>query len=228
MDIDSLEKIIIYEFKDKGLLKLALTHSSFGNEVVLEKKGNNERLEFLGDAVLELVVSDYLYVGETAIAEGELSKKRAGIVCEPGLAFSARRISLGDYILLGKGEKNSHGEQRDSILSDAFEALIGAIYLDGGIDEARRFIHDNVLNDITERTFFHDAKTELQMVVQNVYKSTPAYEVIEESGPPHDKTFTVKCIINGEDYSTGMGHSKKTAQQNAAAEALTKFMNEEE
>lgn len=228
MGLSDFEKIIKYEFVDKNRLKLALTHSSFGHEVTLNKIANNERLEFLGDAVLELVVSDYLFKNETTVSEGELSKKRASIVCEPGLAFSARRINLGDYLFLGKGEKLNHGEQRDSILSDAFEALIGAIYLDGGLDKAKQFIYDNVLNDITERTFFYDAKTELQMVVQNKYKATPRYEVVEEIGPPHDRTFVVKCIINDEDYSTGSGHSKKLAQQEAAAMALKKFLDKED
>lgn len=227
MNFDLLQEKIKYNFKDKSLLKLALTHSSFGHEVMIKKVGNNERLEFLGDAVLELVVSDYLYRSNQSVDEGDLSKKRASIVCEPGLAYSAREIELGQCILLGKGEILNHGNERDSILSDAFEALIGAIYLDGGLEEAKRFIYDNVINKLEERTFFYDAKTELQVYVQNNLKVSPTYEVIDESGPSHDKTFVVNCLVDGVAVGTGSGRSKKLAQQNAAAMALSEYLKKE-
>lgn len=224
MELELLEKTIKYSFKDKNLLKLSLTHSSYGHELMIRKTGDNERLEFLGDAVLELVVSEHLYKNLESVSEGELSRKRAGTVCEPGLAFSARRINLGDYILLGKGERLNHGEERDSILSDAFEALIGAIFLDGGLEPAKEFIYANVLDSDETRNFFYDAKTEIQVVAQERFKTSPTYELVEESGPPHAKTFVVDCIVNGEALGRGSGRSKKLAQQNAAAEALSKLL----
>lgn len=220
-----IEKNIGYEFRNKALLKLALTHSSYGHELMIKggRDENNERLEFLGDAVLELVSSDYLFHNYSDTHEGKLSKLRASLVCEPSLAEAARMIHLDEFILLGRGEKNNHGERRDSIVSDAFEAVIGAIYLDGGIDRAREFILKNVLNDIENKRLFYDAKTELQVLVQERFQCIPEYDTIEEAGPPHNREYTVECRIDGKVYGTGKGNSKKSAQQKAAYQAIIKL-----
>lgn len=228
--IEELEELIDYKFKDKSLLKLALTHSSYGHEVMIHKHGprDNERLEFLGDAVLELVSSEYLYKLYESIPEGRLSKLRASLVCEPTLAECARSIRLNEFLLLGKGEKQNKGDERDSIVSDAFEAVIGAIYLDGGLEPAAKFINRLVLNNIESKHLFYDAKTELQMMVQNLYQCVPVYEILSEEGPPHDKSYTVSCQINGEEYGMGSGNSKKSAQQKAAYSAILKLQTEQE
>ena len=226
--LKTLEEKLGYEFKDREYLKLALTHSSYGNEVMLKTAHgkNNERLEFLGDAVLELVSSEFLYTEYSHIPEGELSKLRASLVSEAPLADCARTIELDKYILLGRGEKQNHGEQRDSILSDAYEAVIGAIYLDGGIDEAKKFVRRYVLADIEHKKRFYDAKTELQVIVQERFQCTPEYVVINESGPAHEKEFTLSCRIKGEEYGVGVGRSKKAAQQQAAYMAIMKLEEE--
>ncbi|MGN0165112.1 MAG: ribonuclease III [Lachnospiraceae bacterium] len=227
---DELEKLIGYTFKDKRLLRLAMTHSSYGHEVMIHKSGpkDNERLEFLGDAVLELVTSVYLYKLYDTIPEGRLSKLRASLVCEPSLATCARRIRLNEFLLLGKGEKQNKGDERDSIISDAFEALIGAIYLDGGMEPASEFINRLVLDDIESKRLFYDAKTELQVIIQNKYQCVPLYETISEEGPPHDKHYTVSCIVNDVEYGRGTGNSKKSAQQKAAYNAIIRLKEEQE
>ena len=223
--IEELEAALGYSFKDKNLLRLALTHSSYGHEVLIKKNGpkDNERLEFLGDAVLELVTSEYLYKYYKNIPEGQLSKIRASLVCEPTLAACARTISVDEFILLGKGEKLSKGNEKDSIVSDAFEAIIGAVYLDGGLSQAAELIGKLVLTDIENKRLFYDAKTELQIMVQNQYQCFPVYEVISEEGPPHDKSYTVRCMINDESFGVGSGNSKKQAQQHAAYDAILNF-----
>ena len=217
-----LEENIAYSFKNRLYLETAMTHSSYSHELMVykDKKNNNERLEFLGDAVLELISSEFLFKKYSDLPEGNLSKLRASLVSEGPLAECARKIELDRFIMLGRGEKLNHGNERDSILSDAFEALIGAIYLDGGLEEARKFVVANVMSNIDERHLFHDAKTELQMIVQNRYQSVPAYETIEESGPAHCKKYTVTCTIEGRTLCTGTGSSKKAAQQDAAAKAI--------
>ena len=227
---ERLEKNIGYAFKDRRLLETAMTHSSYSHELLVnkDKKKNNERLEFLGDAVLELVSSEFLFKKYTDLPEGNLSKLRASLVSEGPLAACARKIELDELIMLGKGERLNHGNERDSILSDAFEAVIGAIYLDGGLEEARRFVTGHVMTDIDERKLFHDAKTELQMIVQNRYQSVPVYETIEESGPAHCRIYTVTCAIEGRTVSTGTGTSKKAAQQDAAARAICLISSEPE
>ncbi|MBP3238091.1 MAG: ribonuclease III [Lachnospiraceae bacterium] len=224
-----LEKNIAYSFKNRLYLETAMTHSSYSHElmVVKDKKRNNERLEFLGDAVLELISSEFLFKKYSDLPEGNLSKLRASLVSEGPLAICARKIELDRFIMLGRGERQNHGNERDSILSDAFEALIGAIYLDGGIEEARRFVIEHVMTDIDERKLFHDAKTELQMIVQNKYQSVPVYEVIEEHGPAHCKEYTVTCTVEGKTLCTGTGSSKKAAQQDAAAKAIELLRVEE-
>ena len=223
-----IEKNIGYNFNNKALLKNALTHSSYSHELMIGKERgvDNERLEFLGDAVLELLSSEFLYEKYPALPEGKLSKLRASMVCEAPLAACARKIKIDEYILLGKGEKLNHGEKRDSILSDAFEAVIGAIYLDGGLEPARKFVVDNVMVNAENTKLFHDSKTELQMIVQGIWQTVPVYDVISEEGPPHDRTYTVSCKINGTEYGTGKGTSKKNAQQEAAKEAMERLERE--
>ena len=215
-----LEQKINYSFRDRILLRQALTHSSCANEQKINKCEDYERLEFLGDAVLELICSDYIYKGHPEMSEGKMTKYRSAIVCEPALAFCAREIGLEEYILLGKGEEATGGRNRDSIISDVMEAVIGAIYLDSGIDEARTFIHRFVLSDLEHKQLFYDAKTILQEEVQKESGGTLQYELVREDGPEHDKTFAVDVIINGVKVGSGTGHSKKSAEQKAAYEVL--------
>lgn len=217
---EELENKIDYHFKNKNFLRLALTHSSYANEHHMKKTAYNERIEFLGDAVLELSSSDYLYKNFPDVLEGKLTSLRAKLVCEDSLAMSAREINLGKYIILGKGEKQSHGEKRNSILSDAFEALIGAIYLDGGFDVAYDFVKKYVLNDIDNRTKMIDSKTSLQEIAQAEFGIGATYKVVEESGPEHDKHFKVVAYIGDKEYATGEGNSKKNATKDAAYKTI--------
>ncbi|MCD7726557.1 MAG: ribonuclease III [Clostridiales bacterium] len=215
-----LERAIGYTFQDKALLQRALTHSSYANEQKINKSGDYERLEFLGDAVLELVSSDFLFREYTKLPEGQLTKKRSSMVCEPSLAFCAREISLEQYILLGKGEEATGGRTRDSIISDVMEAMIGAIYLDSGIEEAKKFIHRFILSDLDHKELFYDAKTILQEMVQRDNQGTLRYELLKSEGPEHAKTFTVAAFVGDTRVGSGTGHSKKAAEQQAAYEAL--------
>ncbi len=220
---EELESKIGYFFKDKELLKQALTHSSYANERKSGGLGDYERLEFLGDAVLELVSSDFLYHNNPDMPEGKLTKKRASMVCEPALAECARDIELQKYILLGKGEEQTGGRDRDSIISDVMEALIGAIYLDGGIEAARKHILHFILEDLKEGVPFKDSKTILQEIIQaNGYESF-CYRLAGEKGPDHDKTFISEVVLNGEVIGKGEGRSKKAAEQMAAKEAIEKL-----
>ena len=218
--IDEFEKKIGYNYKDINLLKLALTHSSYGNEVYKDRHRNNERLEFLGDAVLELTVSDYLFHNYPNEPEGKLTKKRASIVCEPTLASCAKKINLPDVLYLGKGEEITGGRFRDSIISDAFEAVIGSIYLDGGIECAKTFINRFVLDDIDNMTLFVDSKTILQERIQAGYKEGPSYHLVAESGPDHCKVFEVNVCVGKKVIGTGCGRTKKAAEQQAAYNAI--------
>ncbi len=210
-----------YRFHNAELLKTALTHSSYANEV---KKGTpyNERLEFLGDSVLSIVVSDYLFVHYKHLPEGELTKLRASLVCERTLCEFARAIGLGRHILLGRGEDSSGGRERPSILSDAFEAVIAAIYLDGGMEHARSFVLAFVKRQLEEKreTPFQDYKTALQEIIQQNREESVSYCLVEESGPDHDKRFTVEVRLNSNMIGRGIGRSKKDAEQQAAREAL--------
>ena len=215
-----IEQRIGYIFEDKSLLDEALTHSSYANEHGLGRLGCNERLEFLGDAVLSAVVADYLYRTLPDVEEGELTKQRAAMVCESALAMFARDIGLGKDMHFGKGELKTHGNERDSILSDCFEAVIAAIYLDGGVEAARKFIARHVLQEATGAELSRDYKTELQEVIQQNPEEKLRYVHSAESGPDHDKTFTVEVWLNSNVIATATGHSKKQAEQNAAAEAL--------
>ena len=218
-DLDGFQKIIQYQFNNTGLLKNALTHSSYANEKKTGNYKDNERLEFLGDAVLELTSSEFIYTGNPDMNEGKMTRLRASIVCEPTLAMCARQIHLQEYIMLGKGEDLTGGRTRDSIISDALEALIGAIYLDGGFANAKEFIHRFVLNDIENKQLFYDSKTILQEVVQ-AHGLEVEYELTGEEGPEHDKKFHVIAKAGDLFVVKGTGHTKKAAQQQAAYNAL--------
>ena len=225
-NLAALEQKIGYHFQNRKLLVQALTHSSYANEKKLGKLGCNERLEFLGDAVLELISSDFLYHRFPGIPEGELTKKRASMVCEPSLAFCAREFGLPQYLLLGKGEDMTGGRNRDSIVSDATEALLGAIYLDGGFASAKEFVLSFILNDIEHKQLFFDSKTILQEIVQEKGSQPIEYRLIKEEGPDHNKSFTVEAIVSGRTEGQGTGHTKKSAEQAAAYEAIRNMKQE--
>lgn len=225
---DELEEKINYKFKTKkDLLKRAMTHSSFSNEG--KNKGNNyERLEFLGDAILEFVVSDYLMINYPEMPEGQLTRTRASLVCEKSLSRIAGQLQLGDFIRLSHGELKNGGNQRSSILCDVVESTIAAIYLDGGIKPAKKFIFDNLLNDrnkSNESSDFRDYKTQLQELMQKKYKENfnLVYDLVKEEGPDHDKYFYVDAKRNDIIIGRGKGKSKKQAEQQAAHAALKKF-----
>lgn len=212
-----LESAIGYTFKNKAFLEEALTHTSYANEA----KGhlpNNERLEFLGDSVLSVVVADYLFHTQKELPEGELTRQRASLVCEAALCGFAQSIHLGNYLRLGKGEEMTGGRERPSILSDAFEALIAAIYLDGGLEEARKFILPFICSGASAE---EDFKTRLQEVVQQNPEERVRYMLTGEEGPDHNKTFTVEVHLNSNCIGTGTGHTKKLAEQHAAKQALS-------
>lgn len=218
-ELKELEEKIGYEFKKKELLLQALTHSSFSNEQKINKWKDYERLEFLGDAVLELLSSRFFFENYPDMSEGQMTRLRSSMVCEPALAFCARDLFLGDYILLGKGEEATGGRERDSIISDVLEAVIGAVYLDGGIEEADRFVKRYILSDLENKQLFYDSKTLLQEKMQKQGRSI-TYELVAETGPDHDKIFTVEVIIDGKVVGKGQGRNKKAAQQQAAYQVL--------
>ena len=222
-DLKVLEEKIGYTFTDFNLLRQAMIHSSYANEKHLPKYKCNERLEFLGDAVLELVASEFLFYENRKMPEGELTKTRASMVCEPALAFCAKELDLGVYLLLGKGEDATGGRERNSVTSDALEALIGAIYMDGGFASAKEFIHRFILDDLENKTLFFDSKTILQEIVQANFKSSITYRLIGEMGPDHEKSFRVAVYIGEEEYGIGVGHTKKAAEQVAAYQSILKL-----
>ena len=222
-DLKVLEEKIGYTFTDFNLLRQAMIHSSYANEKHLPKYKCNERLEFLGDAVLELVASEFLFYENRKMPEGELTKTRASMVCEPALAFCAKELDLGVYLLLGKGEDATGGRERNSVTSDAWEALIGAIYMDGGFANAKEFIHRFILDDLENKTLFFDSKTILQEIVQANFKSSITYRLIGEMGPDHEKSFRVAVYIGEEEYGIGVGHTKKAAEQVAAYQSILKL-----
>ena len=224
-----LEKKSGYHFQNPLLLKQAMTHSSYANEHKAKGYHDNERLEFLGDAVLEVVSSEFLFRNYPALPEGDLTKLRASIVWEPTLALCARALDLGDFLLLGKGEEHTGGRKRDSIVSDAMEALIGAIYLDGGFASAKEFVHRFIMTDIEHKKLFYDSKTILQEQVQkNWHDGEIAYVLTGEEGPDHDKTFLVDLYVAGEKKSSGKGRTKKAAEQDAAYRCLINWKEKQE
>ncbi len=217
------QKIIQYEFQNVNLLRNALTHSSYINEGKSSQTGNNERLEFLGDAILDAVISDYLYNRLGNMEEGELTKIRAVIVCERSLASCGAKISIGDYLRLGKGEENSGGRKRGSIIADAMEAVIGAIYLDGGWDKVCEYViqtFSELIEDAISGKLHTDYKTEIQEKLQAHGDADIAYVIEREEGPDHDKTFYANLIFQGNVIGSGSGRSKKEAEQQAAKQAL--------
>ena len=221
------EEKIGYQFQDQTLLTQALTHSSYANERHFGKQADNERLEFLGDAVLEIVTSEFLFHRYPNHPEGELTRLRASMVCEPTLAFCTRELELGKYLLLGKGEEQTGGRERKSILSDALEAIIGAIYLDGGFANAKEFIARFVLNDIEHKQLFYDSKTILQELVQGNFSQELHYHLLSEEGPDHDKKFVVEARIGTDVYGQGVGRTKKGAEQEAAYHTLLLLKEQE-
>ena len=220
ISLKELEKKIGYMFHDIRMLRQAMCHSSYANEH-RETQHDNERLEFLGDAVLEVTSSDVLYHQYQEMPEGQLTKLRASIVCEPTLALCAREIGLEKYILLGKGEEHTGGRYRNSIISDAMEALIGAIYLDGGFANAKEFVEKFILTDIEHKKLFYDSKTILQEIVQRDYKDEEIrYVITGEEGPDHAKQFLVEVMIGKNAMGSGRGSTKKSAEQEAAYRAI--------
>ena len=221
--LDELQSKIGYSFNNRDLLKQALTHSSFANEQKINKLKNYERLEFLGDAVLELVSSEFLFKENPQMPEGQLTKLRASMVCEPALAYCAKDIDLGSYMLLGKGEETTGGRYRSSITSDVMEAIIGAIFLDGGIEEAKKYIYRFILSDLENKILFLDSKTILPEEIQKKKDAQLRYELVSENGPDHNKEFAVEAYLNDVLIGSGSGRTKKAAEQQAAYEALLKM-----
>lgn len=224
--LSALCKRLHIELSDLNVLHQALTHTSFANEAKNTGITHNERLEFLGDAVLELVISEYLYSNFRHFTEGELTKARAHIVCEPTLAECANKLGLGDFLLLGKGEENSGGRHRASILADAFEAVIGAIYTASNFSSARNFILQNlknILQAVGSNGYMRDYKTMLQEHLQRSGEVKITYDVTSETGPDHDKTFEIAVTISNNVLGLGTGKSKKEAEQSAAKQALIKL-----
>ena len=219
-EIEQLERRMGYEFKDKNLLIQAMTHSSYANEKKIEKHESNERLEFLGDAVLELVISEFLFLNSPKLAEGELTKTRASLVCEPALSHCAKGMELGSYLFLGKGEESTGGRSRDSIISDSLEALIGAIYLDGGWVIAKEFVEKYVLKDLENKRLFYDSKTVLQEMTQAYTEERISYQLVGEEGPDHEKIFTAQVKLGNKVLGSGKGKTKKGAEQEAAFNAI--------
>lgn len=225
-NIINFEKAIKIEFEDKLLLQRALTHKSFPNENKTLALKDNERLEFLGDSVLSLSVSTYIFKKFADFPEGELAKMRAVVVSAPILSEAAKKINLGDYLFLGKGEEMTGGRERDSILADAMEAIFGALYLDQGFTAAGDFVLSLLKEDIinvAEGNHIQDYKTMLQEVIQQDGNLRPEYEVIDEEGPDHNKTFIVAVKIEDNSLGSGQGSSKKEAEQEAAKFALHKL-----
>ena len=227
-DLDALEGRIGYRFKDRSLLRCALTHTSYANEQKLRRAPDYERLEFLGDAILEMVTSAVLYREYPDKKEGEMTKLRSTLVCEPALAYCARDIGLEEFIRLGRGEEAGGGRHKDSIISDVMEAVIGAMYLDcGRLDEPQSFIMRFILSDLRDKQLFYDAKSILQEQLQHEGADV-AYEVLEESGPGHCRHFRVAVRIGGKEAATGEGRSKKAAEQQAAYHVLRQRQEQEE
>lgn len=225
----ALERAFGYQFKKAALLKRALTHRSYANERRLGPEEHNERFEFLGDAVLELAVSELLMDRYPKFSEGDLSKMRAAIVNEKQLASFAREFHLGDFLYLGRGEEQTSGREKSSLLADAYEAMLGAVYLDRGFKKACELIRSHYLRLLDQtplHAFYQDYKTELQEKCQSLFRAVPRYKLTAEKGPDHDKIFEVELFIRNEVFGRGTGHSKKEAEQEAAKQALVKLNGE--
>ena len=224
MNNHDFEEIIKYSFRNKMLLEKALTHSSYCREHGMESKDSNERLEFLGDAFFDAVISEELYRRLEKVDEGKLTKTRALIVCEKSLAAIAQKLNVGEHLNLGKGEDHSGGRKRESILADALEAIVAAIYLDGGFEAMKTFVareFATAIDDALAGKLFTDYKTQVQEVLQKRGKNTKIrYVTDREEGPDHDKTFYVHLVCDGKTMGSGSGKSKKEAEQNAAKETL--------
>ena len=223
---NQIMETIEYQFQNKDLLVQAFTHSSYANERKINRIQDYERLEFLRDAVLELITSEALLTRYPKKHEGELSKLRSSIVCEYCLAQCARELHYPDYVYLSKGERQTGGANRDSLLCDLFESVLGAIYLDGGLEPARRYVERFLLSDIENKRLFYDAKTHLQELVQKAELGEIQYVLLDEQGPDHQKHFFVEVDIEGTRYGAGDGQSRKQAEQKAAYEALLRLKNE--
>lgn len=228
-DVYDFEQTIDYSFINKELLLQSLTHSSYANENKRFQLQSNERLEFLGDAILDLIISEHIYEKYPQMPEGELTKLRASVVCEPMLAEGARKIHIGEFLYLGKGEDVTGGRTRDSILADAFEAVVGAVYLDGGMERARDHvlrIMIPMIEKIQTNSIYKDYKTQLQEIVQKNSKTPIEYSIVNEEGPDHNKEFFAEVIHDGKVLGRGKGRSKKEAEQNAALLGM-RFLGEE-
>lgn len=222
-DLDRLQKVIGYTFNDSRILKQSLIHPSYSGEMRMQRYESNQRLEFLGDAVLELATSEYLYKEHPQTEEGELTRKRSSLVFEAALNECAKLIGLGDYIYLGKGEDAGNGREKPSILSDTFEAVIGAVYLDGGFDAAKAFIHRFVINRIDEMSLLRDGKSLIQKYVQKDPDAVLEYRTDDVEAPGDPERFRAELYINGKLIAEGRGQSKKQAEQNAAVTACRKL-----
>jgi ribonuclease III len=221
--LEALQQRIGYRFRDNALLQLAMIHKSYANEQQLEQHCGNERLEFLGDAVIELVISHILMDQSQGSSEGHLSKMRASIVNTDSLSAISRSYALNDCLQLSRGEEENHGREKKSILANAYEALAAAVYLDGGYEAVFSIINDHfkpLIDEAVRQGYSRDYKSRLQELVQKLFNATPIYEIISEQGPDHVKTFEAQVIINDQRYGTGHGGNKKTAEQQAARQAL--------
>lgn len=227
-DFSELQKALNITFREVSLLKQAFTHASYVNEHRSAQE-DNERLEFLGDAVLELAVSEFLYEHFSSYSEGEMTRLRASVVCEPSLVKYAEALHFGQYVLLGKGEERAGGRERPALLADVFEAFIGALYLDQGLTAVKKFLEQVMFPDIiaAEQPRFTDYKTQLQEYIQRKSMPPLEYRIVEERGPAHDREFAAEVWMNGERLGGGVGRSKKEAEQKAASEALSRFIASE-
>lgn len=219
-DVPSIEKNINYHFSNQELIKQAFSHSSYVNEKKIKGYVSYERLEFLGDAVLELLSSEYLFNYYKDMPEGKLTKLRASIVCEHTLSSVAKELHYGDFVLLSKGEELTGGRNRNSILCDLFESVLGAIYLDGGMEPAKQYVYTHLMTDIENKQLFYDAKTTLQELVQKNGSSAVSYVLLDEKGPDHNKVFVTAVCVDNKQIAIGEGSSKKNAEQMAAYQAI--------
>lgn len=225
-DLSKLMETIQYQFQNPELLRQAFTHSSYANERKINQLQDYERLEFLGDAVLEMITSHALLLKYPSKREGELSKLRSSLVCEYCLAQCARDLHYPDYVFLSKGERQTGGANRDALLCDLFESVLGAIFLDGGMEPATAYVEKFLLSDIDNKRLFYDAKTNLQELVQKEELGEVEYVLVDTKGPDHNKHFFVEVQIAGEKYGSGDGQSHKIAGQKAAYEALLRIKRE--